>query len=238
MREALRRELGLFELRDRFRGYTRRALEALHRLPGPPPRRVLELGAGRGSVTLTLAAALPPDTGILGIDIDGDALAEAERALREAGLAPRVSVRHVGLMELDPGPTPGPDPAPESGPFDLIWEEGVLHLLEDDQSLPRCHALLRPGGLLVCAECVAWLEARQDVLARAGFTCVARLPWTPGCWWTEYYAPLSERVKRVRAGARSTQDAAALAQLEAEIAAARADVPATDCAHHLYRRNG
>jgi predicted O-methyltransferase YrrM len=99
--------------------------------------RILEIGTGRGDGTLLLAAALPPDGLLIGMESNPTLAAEARERLQAAGHADRVSVI-IG------------EPArflhKVRGPFDVI----VVHQLD----LPRekLSALLRPGGMLIGAD--------------------------------------------------------------------------------------
>lgn len=96
--------------------------------------RILEIGAGRGDITLLLAAALSEDGLLIAMEADPAAAADARERLRAGGYGDRVSVI-VG------------EPArflhKVRGPFEVI----VLR----DASLPRdrVEALLRPGGVLI-----------------------------------------------------------------------------------------
>ena len=96
--------------------------------------RILEIGSGRGDITLALAAALPKDGLLIGMEADPDAAAAARDRLRAGGYEDRVSVivgEPVRFLHK------------VRGPFDVI----VLR----DATLPRdkVEALLRPGGMLI-----------------------------------------------------------------------------------------
>jgi len=96
--------------------------------------RILEIGAGRGDVTVALAAALPEDGLIIAMESDAAAAAEARRRLRDGGYDDRVSVI-IG------------EPArflhKVRGPFDLI----VQH--QHDLPREKLTVLLRIGGVLI-----------------------------------------------------------------------------------------
>jgi len=99
--------------------------------------RILEIGTGRGDGTLLLAAALPADGLLIGMEADPALAAAARERLRVAGFDDRVSVI-VG------------EPArflhKVRGPFDVIVEHPAA-----TRELPRgrLDALLRPGGVLI-----------------------------------------------------------------------------------------
>jgi protein-L-isoaspartate O-methyltransferase len=98
--------------------------------------RILEIGAGRGEVTVALAKALPDDGVLIAMEADPAIAGEARDRLSAGGYADRVSVI-VGeparfLHKL-------------RGPFELI----VVHPGTPDVPQDRIGALLRPGGMLI-----------------------------------------------------------------------------------------
>jgi predicted O-methyltransferase YrrM len=124
--------------------------------------RILEIGSGRGDATVLLAAALPADGLLIGMEADAGLAAEARERLRGAGYADRVSVI-VG------------EPArflhKVRGPFDVI--------VQHHHDLPRekVSALLRPGGMLIRADTkysekdmtiAEWLAAAKADAAKRG----------------------------------------------------------------------
>ncbi len=214
----VREALGITELRARFLRYTRAAYARI-----PRPQRVLDIGCGRGTSLLQLADLHGGQ--LVGIDIEASAVAELTQRLEREGLHGRVQMSVCSLLD-----TPFSD-----GSFDLLWEEGVLHLLELDRGLAECHRLLRPGGHLVSAEAVDWNRRHSDAFVRAGFEEVGSLPWPRGCWWTEYYAPLERRLAELRTRLEGP-DRAALEPYEREVAMVKADPAAADCGHTLFIR--
>jgi predicted O-methyltransferase YrrM len=102
--------------------------------------RILEIGTGRGDGTLLLAAALPLNGLLIGMEADPALAAEARERLRIAGFEDRVSII-VG------------EPArflhKVRGPFDMIVEHRTARL---DLPRERLDALLRPGGMLIRAD--------------------------------------------------------------------------------------
>ena len=99
--------------------------------------RILEIGTGDGERTLELAATLPPDGLLIGMEADPALATEARERLGDAGFADRVSVI-VG------------EPArflhKIRGPFDLIVQNDST---DRDGLHERLIALLGPGGVLI-----------------------------------------------------------------------------------------
>jgi SAM-dependent methyltransferase len=211
-------ELGIDELRGAFLRYTEAAFRLL---PRDRVGAILEIGCGRGACLLHLARI--SRAVLVGVDVDETALHRARAVLDAAALADRISLWHASLLDA---------PLPEQG-FDVVWEEGVLHLLPLGPALDRCRSLLRPGGFLVSAETVRWHSGHHGTFARTGFSELGRVTWEPRCWWTEYYRPLRARVEALRA-TLPRKTAGQLRPYEAEIAAAAGDPAATNCAHVVF----
>ncbi len=196
MSARIRQELGVDELRERFAEYTRAAYESL---PSTRNQRILEIGCGRGAVTFRLARLsesaqeFAPDSEIVGIDIDGDALAELARRIEVEGLCRRVQILQRSLLVTGF--------ADER--FGLVWAEGVVHIPGLEASLPECNRILEPGGYFVLVEAIAWMEPRLRNLPRFGFELVERIPWEPDCWWTRYGKPLEARIRRALARSKA-----------------------------------
>ena len=104
----------------------------------PPAPDCLSLCCGWGEIERILAGLGAFDR-CLGVDVSAGAVAGAARAAAAAGLN-RIEYRQADLNNLEL--------PPES--YDLIWSNGALHHIDNLEGLmPRLHAALRPGGLLL-----------------------------------------------------------------------------------------
>lgn len=107
----------------------------------PAGAMVLEAGCGVGAQTVRLAAA-SPEARFISVDISTDSLAQARRAVAEAGLD-NVTFMRANLLN--------PPFADES--FDHVFVCFVLeHLAEPLAVLRRLRRLLRPGGQITVIE--------------------------------------------------------------------------------------
>lgn len=223
----LDRELGIFELRDGFLEHTRRAWALLPPFDSVPPR-ILDIGCGTGTPSLELARLGGGD--VVGIDIDEAALAVLRERAGDVGLGDRVTTWRVSLEENGL-----PDAA-----FDVLWEEGVLHMLDVDRSLSECRRLLKPGCHLVMHETTLWLDGIRERLADHGFAVRATHPLPRHFWLTHWADPLDARLRAFERShdlnALNETTASALATHRAAVAAIRADPDATRCAYWVVAR--
>jgi len=210
------------ELRNRFLRYTR---EAYALLPVIDHLRILDIGCGSGSVAIELVRLSGSD--VVAIDTDPSALAKMRRRLEADGIDNCVAVVNASLFDVDL--------ADES--FDLLWEEGVLHLLDRMNSLRVCHRLLRPERFLVMHESVAWFEQTRHALRRVGFTFFNQLLLPRRSWWTDYYEPLEARIRVFRQTRSAGPGSERLAQHEREIAMVKADPERFDSGFFILQRS-
>lgn len=219
----IERALKTAELRAGFLRYTR---EAYARLPALDRPRILDIGCGSGSATIELARLSGSE--VVGIDTDASALAQMQQRLEEVALGHRVEAVHASLFDAGF--------ADES--FDVLWEEGVLHLLEPARSMPMCHRLLRAGGFLVMHETVGWFEGIRDRLPGAGFSVIDEFLLPKRCWWTDYYAPLEARIRALRGAHGADVASEELARHEREIALVKVDPDRFDCGFFILQSRG
>lgn len=131
----------------------------------PPGSRVLEAGCGVGSQTLLLAQA-SPQARITSVDLSPASLAQAKRAVAEAGHA-NVDFRQADLYSL---------PWPEES-FDHVFVCFVLeHLSQPLKALSELRRVLRNGGSLTVIEgdhgsCYFHPETQA---ARAAWNCLIK----------------------------------------------------------------
>ena len=113
--------------------YRRRMSWAFDRLNLHPGERLLDAGAGLGSVTYVIERAAP-DTDVIALDRDHDRLTRARHGGVDAPLA------RADLLQLPLA----------SATFDAVLCSEVLeHLDHDAEALAELHRVLRPGGRLV-----------------------------------------------------------------------------------------
>ncbi|MFN2590759.1 MAG: class I SAM-dependent methyltransferase [Actinomycetota bacterium] len=108
---------------------------ALVRHLPPPPARILDAGAGTGTITV-LAAEL--GYRVTALDLSAAMLAQAGRKADAQGLEIDIVV--------------GPATEPPPGPFDAVVERHLVWTLPDPVAALRAWRTVAPGGRLVCYE--------------------------------------------------------------------------------------
>ncbi|MFJ5725506.1 class I SAM-dependent methyltransferase [Streptomyces sp. NPDC093149] len=103
-----------------------------------PGDRVLDVGCGRGAVTVPAARAAGPTGSVLGIDLSPSMAEETGRLAQRSGLSwARTLVMDGQAPELAPAA------------FDAVAGSMSIHMLEDLPAAYRAYrTLLRPGGRL------------------------------------------------------------------------------------------
>ena len=108
-----------------------------------PGFRVLDVGCGPGSDTITLAGLVGEAGAVVGVDYDQEMLAEADRRAAEAGVAGRV--RH---LQADAAALPFEDAF-----FDASRSERMFqHVADPATVLAEMLRVTRPGGWVVVLE--------------------------------------------------------------------------------------
>jgi SAM-dependent methyltransferase len=133
-------------------------LAAATRLDGTG--RLLDVGCGTVQLAIPLAGWFER---VVGLDVSGEMLAEAER---QAALAGVVNIRWLELA--------GEAISPALGRFRLVTIGSALHWMQRDEVLARCHEVLAQGGALAIFSnggsfwngTLAWQQAVVAVVQR------------------------------------------------------------------------
>jgi demethylmenaquinone methyltransferase/2-methoxy-6-polyprenyl-1,4-benzoquinol methylase len=129
-----------------------------------PEWRVLDIGCGTGSLAALIARR---GAQVVGIDISSPMLVLARQKLRQAGGENLVTLREMGVAELD---TVFGDAA-----FDAVVSSLTFSELSDDEvayTLHHCRRILSPGGLLMVAD-----EILPHSVGGRALTWLFRLPF-------------------------------------------------------------
>ncbi|MFX0005563.1 MAG: class I SAM-dependent methyltransferase [Candidatus Hermodarchaeota archaeon] len=183
MEVEILQELDAEGLRAVFLRYTKKVFEIIPKLDNP---RILDIGCGTGLPTLELARLT--NGKITGIDIDQVALNKLENKINQKGLSDRIKIFNRSVY----------DTKFEDEMFDIIWDMGVIHLLDLKRALIECNRLLKIDGYLISGEANDWANRKLKHFPNFGFKLMNQIPWADQCWWKEYYAPLEKRINVLR----------------------------------------
>jgi len=213
--------LGVEELRGRCLKHTRRAYRLL-----PPIKRpwILDIGCGQGQQTVELARLSLGK--VVGIDIDDTALSTMRQRIIQTSMGDRVKVTHASLF----------DNGFDDNSFDVLWEEGVFHLLDASDTLTECRRLLKPDGYLVMHETITWFESIQKRFSEFGFRHMGQHMLPKHFWWTDYGAPLEERIRAYRRIHGDGPDSPRLSEHERLVSSIKSDPDKTDCGFYLVKK--
>ena len=158
-------ELGIDGLRGVFLEFTQEVYRALPAFDRP---RILDGGCGTGLPTLELARLSGGD--VVAVDPDDEALNTLRSKIAARNLSDRVHTICCSIFEASLA----------SSSFDIVWEDGVFHLLNVRRVLAESARLLKPGGFLVMLETDEWLEKTIGMFPEHRLVFFHRVRLPPG----------------------------------------------------------
>jgi len=221
MTEEILRELDVDGLRSVFLKYTREIFESIPEMDKP---RILDIGCGTGMPTLELARLSNGE--ITGIDTDQGALDKLNVKIKHQGFSDRIKVYNRSLY----------DTKFEDETFDIIWEEGVIHLLDLKKALTECNRVLKLNGFMVSGEAINWAGRKLKHFPRYGFKLIKQVAWEKNCWWTEYYIPLEEKINILRKKYDNLDNIEEIKRHIMEIEMVKKDTTGFDCVTYLMQK--
>ncbi|MHA2180741.1 MAG: class I SAM-dependent methyltransferase [Promethearchaeota archaeon] len=221
MTEEILQELDADGLRSVFLKYTRKAFEIIPVMDKP---RILDIGCGTGLPTLELAKISNGE--ITGIDIDQGVLDELNFKIKQEDLSDRIKLYNRSVY----------DTKFEDQRFDLILEEGVIHLLDLKRTLTECSRILKTNGFMITGEATNWANRKLKHFPKFGFKLIKEIPWESNCWWNEYYAPLEARLNNLRKKYDNFDDIEEIKHYIMEIEMVKKDPEGFDCITYIFQK--
>jgi ubiquinone/menaquinone biosynthesis C-methylase UbiE len=215
------KELNTEKMREVFLKYTRKAFEMLPSMKNPS---ILDIGCGSGIPSLELAKLSNGE--VIGIDIDQTALDKFKRKIESEGLSDRIKVFNRSVYNTE---------FPEEH-FNLIWDEGVLHILNIKKGLEECNRILKSNGFLVIGETITWIKKNLEVFPKFGFKLINKFFLPEESWWREYYLPLEKKIKKLRSQFENSKGLEKLKTYEREINLVKKNPKEFDCAFYLFQK--
>lgn len=186
---------------------TRRALELLYGEDFDPPGpdfRVLDIGCGNGTPSLSLVAEL--GCRVVAVDNHQPYLDELERRAEARGVAHLVETRCEDMNTFEV----------PMGSIDLVWAEGSAYSMGVAEALKTWRSFLKPGGCLgyseltwfeggVPDECQAFFDEMYPpmtdkagnlaMIEECGYDVAGHFRLPESSWRDGYLAPLGARAK-------------------------------------------
>ena len=215
------KELNAEKMREVFIKYTRKAFEMLPKMENPS---ILDIGCGSGTPTIELASL--SDGEITGIDIDQAALDRFKLKIEKEGLSSRIKILNRSVYNTNF--------SAES--FKLIWDEGVLHILNIKKSLVECNRVLTPNGFLVIGEGIKWINNNLEVFPKCGFHLINKFLLPEEFWWREYYLPMEKKIKELRSKFKKPKELEKLKPYENEINMVKKNPKEFDGAFYIFQK--
>ncbi len=120
--------------------------------------------------------------------------------------------------------------------FNILWDEGVIHILDLKKSIKECSRLLKPNGFLVIGEMIKWIKDKFEIFSKFRFKLINQFLLPEKCWWTEYYEPLEKRIKELRKKYPRSENFEKLKQHEREIEMVKKNPKEFDCAFYIMQK--
>ena len=208
-------------LRANFLKYMRLAFKLLPKMNNP---KILDPGCGTGIPTIELASFTNGE--IIAIDIDQQLIEVLNEKVKEMNLKDRIIIKKMSFLKNDFS----------DNYFDLIWEEGVFHIIGFKKSFKECYRILRPGGYLVLSQTIKNLEKTEHLITKCGFRIINELKLPEGCWWTEYYEPLEKMVINAHQNKELLKNFKNTKNMEEEIRMVKTNPKEYDCAYYILQK--
>ena len=221
MVENILKELNAEGLRAVFLQYTRKAFESIPRIDNP---RILDIGCGTGMPSLELVKL--SNGKITGIDIDQDSLNIFNHKIKQERLSDRIEIYNRSIY----------DTKFEDETFDIIWEEGVIHLLDFKKAITECNRILKLNGYLISGEANNWADRKLKHFTKFGFNVLKQIPWAEQCWWKEYYAPLEKKINELRNKYENIDDIKEIKRHLTEINMVKKNPSGFDCTTYILQK--
>ena len=141
--------LRVFEALDRWGpGSEIETIKALEKIPFSP-KRILEVGCGRGIATTVLAKHCTAT--ITAVDNDAPALSRLAERAKEAEVGDRITTYCASMTDLPF----------DVKSYDVIWAEGSAYIMGVINAMKEWRCLLRENGVLVISDLV-WLTPKPN----------------------------------------------------------------------------
>ncbi|MBD3255302.1 MAG: methyltransferase domain-containing protein [Candidatus Lokiarchaeota archaeon] len=212
------------ELRESFLEYTRKAFSLLPEMGNP---RILDVGCGRGLPTIELAKLSGGQ--VIGIDIDSEALDEFRNEIKNKQLSNRIKILNKSLLNKQ-------FQEDYSEWADVVWGEGVFHMIGYEEGYKCSYKLLKSGGYLVINDLAVDIIDSLPIIEKIGFRVSDYFQLPEEVWWTEFYKPLEKRIEQLTIDDLNQASIEEINQFETEIEMVKENPKNFDCAFYIFQK--
>ncbi|MBN1802189.1 MAG: class I SAM-dependent methyltransferase [Candidatus Lokiarchaeota archaeon] len=215
------KELNIDSLRESFLKYARKIFESLPKIEEP---RILDVGCGSGAVSLELARLTKGR--ITSIDVDQLVLEKFLSKLVETEFSNRINIFNRSIYNTDF----------QAESFDIVWEEGMLHLVNAKNALKEIQKILKINGFFVALETKAWFESNLKRFSNHGFDIVVKMDLPDQCWLDEYYLPMERKIEKIILNNKFSEGLKKLKPFEDEIKMVKKNPKKFDCVYYVFKK--
>ena len=192
---------------------TRKAYSLL--LDLAPHPNILDIGCGNGPQTIELAKIT--DGFITAVDNCDEFISELEKRALNEGLSDKIKPMKFSMADMA-----WPDET-----FDIIWAESSIYIIGFENGLKTWRKFLNKNGYMVVSE-LSWInpaipdeprkfwekeyqlmntvEKNLKIITSSGYIPIDYFVLPESAWWDEYYTPLEQIIKTVRAKYKDSLD--------------------------------
>jgi len=163
--------------------YTKKAYQMIPKIKNP---RILDVGCGSGVPTIELAKLSGGK--VTAIDTDQILLNKLRKKVKQENLSKQVTIKNQSIFDIN---------FPLES-FDIVWAEGVLHIIGFEKGLKHACKLLKPNGFVVIHESICNISNKLKIIPNYGFKFFNNFDLQTDAWWKEYYQPLEKLISKLK----------------------------------------
>ncbi|MBD3214597.1 MAG: methyltransferase domain-containing protein [Candidatus Lokiarchaeota archaeon] len=165
-----------------FLKYTKKAFQLIPIIKNP---KILDIGCGTGIPTIELARLSGGE--IIAMDINTKDLQILDQKIKKKKLSNQIRIVNASLLKNKF----------DKNSFDLIWAEGVFHIIGFEKSFDASQRILKKMGYLVLNESIKKISPYLHDIDKFGYIKYKTLQSSQGVWWDEFYKPLEKEINRL-----------------------------------------
>ncbi|MBD3198163.1 MAG: methyltransferase domain-containing protein [Candidatus Lokiarchaeota archaeon] len=185
---------------------------------------ILDVGCGSGVPTIELAKLSSGH--ITGIEINREELHKLEKKIKDSDIGNQVKTIYGSLLEYE---------FPQNY-FDIIWAEGVFHIIGFAKSFKKCYEILKKGGFLVLNTQITKMQEVQDKINTYGYEFFNKYELPNEVWWNEFYKPLEEEINNLIDKNKSLRKNDQIRRYQEEIKMVKSDPQRFNSAFYIFKK--